>query len=312
MPGINTSGLPQTADYNLGRGAIYVAPLEGADSRPGAWRHLGNAPAFSVSQEVETLEHQSSRSGLKVTDLEAVTAQTLNVSITLDELSFNNFALWFSGSTDTTYTNPADGAIGTAGAGSIVLVEDDSVSGFPGAKKGVWYDLFSDPNDPLNTRVYDIEDAADVNVISRNATGDTGSEVVLTQYNPTTDTGDFEIDLTMGRIRIVEGSTNVEVGDALRWWLDAPSAARASVEQVRALTTTVVKLAVKFISKNPANNNLMTEYQFMQVTLRADGDLALIGDEFSQMQLTGVAERNEGLSPDSPTLTIRTHDNAIG
>jgi hypothetical protein len=44
--------------------------------------------------------------------------------------------------------------------------------------------------------------------------------------------------------------------------------------------------------------------------LKAEGDFALIADEFTTMQLTGTAETNADADADSPTLTIRTHANA--
>jgi hypothetical protein len=69
--------------------------------------------------------------------------------------------------------------------------------------------------------------------------------------------------------------------------------------------------ALKFISQNPANNDESTEYQFHQVSLKAEGDFAQISDEFSQMQLTGTAERNTTADADSPTLTIRSVNETV-
>ena len=83
MPGPNTLGTPQTDDYNLGRGILYFATL-GSDGRPNEYRDLGNVPEFNLSIEVETLEHQSSRQGLKVVDKEVVISQAVNVAFVVD------------------------------------------------------------------------------------------------------------------------------------------------------------------------------------------------------------------------------------
>ena len=86
----------------------------------------------------------------------------------------------------------------------------------------------------------------------------------------------------------------------------AADAGAVSYDEVRALTQTNVIAALKFIGENPANNDAQVEYQFHQVSLKADGDLSAIGDEFSVMGFTAVAETNTTLDPNSPTLTIRT------
>ena len=43
MPGPNTTGLPQTEDYNLGRGIIYLATINATTGKPdaGGWRDVG-------------------------------------------------------------------------------------------------------------------------------------------------------------------------------------------------------------------------------------------------------------------------------
>jgi len=65
-----------------------------------------------------------------------------------------------------------------------------------------------------------------------------------------------------------------------------------------------------FIAENPAANDEQGEYQFHQVSLKADGDFALIGDEFSQMAFTAVAESNPLADPTAPTMRIRHYEQA--
>ena len=57
----NSTGTTQTQDYNLGRGVLYIAALDGTTGLPGPYRDLGNAPSFALNVSVEELIHQSSR-----------------------------------------------------------------------------------------------------------------------------------------------------------------------------------------------------------------------------------------------------------
>ncbi len=290
MPGLNPLGTANTDDYNVGRGKVYFAPLD-ANGIPQGYRFLGNAPEFSISMETETLEHQSSTGGLKVTDKEVVISQKVNLSVSLDEVNFDNMALFFSGS-GTTFDN-STAAAATPVTGSDNLVVDE---------QGRWFDLYAS-NGAVTTgssgqRIYDIGAVT----VTGGASGTT----------PAVEGTDYEIDLKMGRIFVIDGSTVLDTANSPHNISIAQnSSADTSVDEVRALTQTAVKGALKFISENPASDDHQTEFQFHQVSLKAEGDFGLISDEFTTMGLTGVAERNETAGgSNSPTLTVRTHANA--
>ena len=297
MPGINTTGLPNTEDYNLGRGIVYFAPLSSViDSLnlPLGYRDLGNAPEFSISLETETLEHQSSRSGLKVTDKEVVISQKITLALTLDEINFQNLAVLLSGdAAQTTPTNPAIAGITIIlnWIGSVVL--------------GEWYDMTNatlpTPGDatsvPSGDRAYDVDLDDETLAINGGA--------ALIRDVPGTP-GDYTIDAEMGRIFFLTNPVGALVdGDGIDFTLD-PKALARELDEVQSLTKTAVLGALKFIAENPASSDKQTEYQFHKVSLKAEGDFSLIGDEFTQMQFTAVAERNEQADPDSATLTVRT------
>lgn len=279
MPGLNLTGQAETKDYNVGRGKVYAAELD-ANSIPKGYRFLGNAPEMNVSVETETLEHQSSTGGLKVTDKEVVISQKATCALTLDELNFQNMALFFSGET-ASHDNTAATSILT---GSSNLVVD---------AQGRWYDIYQTAtgvptSDSSGDRLYDC-----------GAITITGSVLGT----------DFEVDLQMGRIFIITGG-NLTVGSHD---LDvaANAGADTSIDEVRALTTSTVVVALKYVSENPANADAQTEFQFHQIGLKAEGDFALISDEYTTMSLTGVAERNVTAGGTvSPTLTIRYPDAA--
>ncbi|MFG0317077.1 MAG: hypothetical protein ACF8XB_07390 [Planctomycetota bacterium JB042] len=282
MAGKNLTGQANTADYNLGRGKVYFAGIDPSTGLPDAsgYRFLGNAPEFNISVEVETLEHQSSQEGLKTVDKEVVISQKVNLALTLDELNFENVALFFSGETGT-HTNAAKST-------------QDAEILTTSAVLGRWYDLAD--ND--GNRLYDIDD-----------TKLTVEEDPLGTPTPLVKDTDFTLDAKMGRIFLLTTATNVAGGDTVGFDYTADATAK-DVDEVKALTQTNVAGALKFVSENPSDGDHQSEYQFHQVSLKADGDFSLIGDEFTTMGLTGVAERNVLADPDSPTLTIRTHADA--
>lgn len=271
MPGLNTTGKPNTEDYNLGRGICYFAPL--VNSLPGAYRDLGNAPEFNISIENETVEHTSSRAGLRSVDKEVTISQKITLSITIDELNFENLALFFSGST-ATFSN----AVAIAGFSEHQMVT--------GVELGRWYDIV----DSNGVRVY--------NITAGNLTVEDGATTLVEDT-------DYEVDETMGRIFFLSTATNTSAGQDIDVTLSA-NASAGTVDEVRALTQSATTGALKFISINPAAGDRKTEYQFHQVSLKATGDFALIGDEFTTMQLEGTAEKNETADSDSPTMTSRT------
>lgn len=288
MAGFNLSGIANPDDYNLGRGRVYFATL--TNNIPGAFRFLGNAPEFSINVEVETLEHQASTNGLKVTDKEVIISQQLNLALTLDEINFENLALFFSGET-ATFTTAAGALAASTGTGNAE---------FPTA--GRWYDIFWSSGDSE----FKIGDQVDSTVgIEANRVYDIGDLDITGGTEGT----DYITDNVMGRVFVPIGT-----GLSLASALDASGTENASadntVEQVRGLTQTNVVGALKFISENPANNDVQRELNFHKTSLKAEGDFSLIGDEFTTMQFTAVAEKNETYSPDSPTVTVSTHDNA--
>jgi hypothetical protein len=255
MPGINTTGTPNTEDYNLGRGIVYFSTLNAS-------------------------EHLSSREGLKTVDKEVVVSQKMTLSLTLDEINFQNLALLFSGET-ATLTNPS-----IAGFAKYEMIT--AASG--GVELGRWYDIV----DASGIRCYDIQVTGEL--ILNN--GD--DEVLLVEGT------DYEEDLVMGRVFLLTTATKISAAEALDVTVTA-NAAAVNVDEVRSLTTTAVIGALKFIAENPASSDTKTEYQFHKVSLKAEGDYTTIGDEFTQMQFTAVAEKNE-VTPNlsSPTLTVRT------
>lgn len=276
MSQLNTANTSSPNNYALGRGKLYFSAL--VNSLPsGGWRDLGNCPTFTINSEEETLEHKSSRSGLAVVDKKLTISRTTNISFDLDELTFDNLADWFSGDA-------------VADAYSIDLdLTDSNLLTATNYVANKWYEMKT----PGGARIYELDQGS--------------TSYIIEQTNPSDATltagTDYLIDEEAGLIMILStGAANPALDDIK---LTVTGGLTATMDEVRAFAQGSVTGALKFVAINPANNDAVREFQFHQVTLASDGDLSLIGDEFSTMSFTGVVESNTVADADSPFVTIR-------
>lgn len=315
--GLNTSGTLDTGEYTLGRGIVYLAAL--VSNLPTAYRDIGNTTEFNITIETETLEHQSSRSGLAVIDKEIVTSQKMSLSLTFDSINSQNLALFFSG--DVANQNLV-AATDTVAATTSVFRKQEIVAGsvtetaFDTDDQPFWFDLFRDryAGSPNLTRLYNVEGDT-----TTNAWNTAGAGVVLEATDSASmnaadleEGTHFTVDRVMGRIFITTaGMTVLRTSSRSRIRTKTAQtiapAANTTVDEVRALRQTSVAVAMKFVQENPANNGSMDEYQFHKVTLRSEGDFSLIGEDWTQGQLSGTVEENTTADPDSPYCTHRTY-----
>lgn len=274
MGGINTTGKPNTEDYYLGRGCLFFAELD-ANGNPKGFQDLGNATEFSLAVDTETLEHLSSRRGLRVVDKEVITSQKVSASFTLDEVSLNNLARFLSGET-ASHSNAAAvaGVIPVASAGNLTVYN-----------QGEHYDLYQGvggmpTTDSSGQRIYNI---GLVTIVPEGGGG---------AFVPGTD---YEVDSLWGRIFVIPGGgmTGSVGGVNYEVTIAANASADPAIDEARALTQTTILGAVKFVSENPADGDKQAEIMLHQISLKADGDLSLITEqEWTTMGFTGVAERN--------------------
>lgn len=283
MPGSNTSGAPNTRDYVLGRGIVRLAQLTAAglpDSE--GFRDLGNATEFNITVAVEDIRHQSSRSGLKITDKRCTISQEVGVSFILDEINFENLAMFLSGSQEL-YDNAHDATFVDAVISTAVNL-------------GNWYQLKN--ADAVQQRVYNLDAAGVVYTVEK----DDVADVLLVEGV------DYEIDEVMGLIRFLPTSILIADGDGALLNLSAAATTPQDLDQVNALAEHDVTGALLFIQENACDEGQKTEYLFHKVSVASEGDFALIGDEFATLAFTGVAEVNSGVSDTSKVLTVRTYD----
>lgn len=280
--GLNLTGAPSAADYVIGRGAIFVALLD-ANKAPKDWRHLGNTTALAVSNESETLDHFSSRSGIKQADLQLIVSNTCSISFSIDECNFDNLAMLLLGDAAN-----ASSAVPTSNASKLGMTDVQQVTS---ASKGRWVDL----KDSAGRRLYDVKQAnLTVKTESVGTPGTAGSTIPA---------GEYTLDTKMGRI-FLSTAGSAHTNGKMVFASYTADATAANIDQVRGYTQTQVVVALKFIQQNPSNNNKQTEYQFHSVTLKPTGDFSLISDDYTEMSFEGVAGKNETFSPASPVVTI--------
>jgi hypothetical protein len=79
---------PSTDNYYVGKGKISFKPT-GAST----FRDLGNVTELETTPNLTTLEHFSSREGVKKKDKEVVTEKKLTVRLVMDEWTADNLAM---------------------------------------------------------------------------------------------------------------------------------------------------------------------------------------------------------------------------
>jgi len=282
MAGKDTTGTYDTADYTLGRGKLYLSELD-TNGLPQEWRDVGNVPDLTVSVAEEELEHLTTRYGLKVRDKTVTLSKDLGMSFSLDNINDQNLRLFLSGET-VDYTNLA-----VAGITEYQKIADGDI---PADPQLVWYQI----DDAAGDRAYGIQ-ASNLILATTNAI-----PVVLVL-----DT-DYEVLAEQGLFRLLD-STEVQSAitgtEGITLELTADVAA-VDMDEVRALKDSSIVVAMMFQAVNPANNDEPTEFLFHKVKLRADGDMPLIGEDWTTMPFGGTVEANAPASPNSPHLTIRT------
>lgn len=283
MPGINRTGLPQTTDYYLGRGSLHAGVIDATTGKPAHFRHLGNALAFSLNSEIETLEHHNSRSEIKAVDREIVLSQKIGITLILDEATnFENLAFFLSGSATKDTANAAR-----------VTVTDQLAHA--DAAKGFSYELVNS----TGVRLYDINPGS---LVVRSGGASPGTTLLV-------ENTDYTVDAKWGTIFLL--TTGVTHSDGENLWFTYTSAGTEKlVDVVDMLTTSKRSIFLRFKSINAANDDKQMLVDLHSVTLKADGDLNLIGEEYAEITLTGVAEKNELGYPLAPVGRIYSHTDA--
>lgn len=166
MPIVHT-----TNEYSIPRGRVYFDRFD-ANGLPTGEVPLGNCPGFTFTAETEKAEHYSSEAGLAEKDAALIVRVNRTGSLTCDNFSLSNLALFISGDSETQTQ--------TSGA-----VENEAHAVTPG-------------------RIYQLGVSNDAPAGVRNIT----SVVVTNTAGTTTYVAgtDYNVDLELGRLQII-GST---------------------------------------------------------------------------------------------------------
>lgn len=178
---------PDTDNYTLGKGVVFFDQL--VDSVYQGERDLGNAPSFTFNIALETLEHFSSRGGLKAKDKEVISQVTPGVAFSLDEVNKENLALLTLGDT-TTETQ----------TGSYASAEE--VTARLGNRSDLTYRGIISWDLPYN------DDAADnvIFTVGETVTGNGGATGIVTKVTGTATSGTLKI-IRTNSTDFVDGET---------------------------------------------------------------------------------------------------------
>ena len=115
--------------YFSGQGRVYIGARD-ANGNPQGLSFVGNVPELKVSLSVETLEHQESTSGQRLTDLQLIKTKKGEFSCTLEELIAINLGLALYGTTteQVSGTDTNETLATPMSTGSLYLLAKQNVS----------------------------------------------------------------------------------------------------------------------------------------------------------------------------------------
>lgn len=265
---------PETSSYILGRGKMYFSEIL-TDGTPAGWRFVGNCPEVTATLESENYEHFRSTSGLKVKDLDIIISQSINWSTSLENMSPENMAVFFSADQDTGYTNPA-----IAGFSGTTLVAAGSMQHETTTQEGLWYQLVNADDEPA----FGITTANALALASTNAT-----PVSLTK-----DT-DYVLDAATGRVYFLStAKTQAIVSGKEGVTATATADAAASVvAKYGSGSKGETNVAIKFELINAQTDAVEIVFEIHKAGVTANGDVGLISDEVAPLPLTIAVEAND-------------------
>lgn len=163
-----------TKNYTLGRGELHFAQFKPGTQNPKGERYFGNTPEFNLNAEIDTLDHYSADRGIKERDDQITLQVNYSGSLTTDNISAENVALFFFGEVST-----------VSQASETATIEN-----FTDVEKGLTYQLGMDAASPSGVRKVS-------SVVVKNGAG-------TTTYVAGTD---YTVDLDLGRVEVLTTGT---------------------------------------------------------------------------------------------------------
>ncbi|MEL4071753.1 hypothetical protein WKW50_16535 [Ochrobactrum sp. GPK 3] len=237
-------------NLTLGRGELWFDRFkEGTKTRTGE-RYIGNSPEFNATIESETLDHYDSDHGINEKD-ESVTTQTnRSGSMITDNISPENQALFFFGSS------------------SALTIAAATVSGevVGPVIAGLTYQLGMTDANPSGAR--NIDESTPIVVTDAGSAGTTYDEG-----------DDYTFNYALGRLTIVAGGA-IPAGATIE--VDY-----ATLEHKRDRVVSgseSVSGALRYIAFNPVGKNY--DWYMPYVKISPNGDFSVKGDEWQQIPLS--------------------------
>lgn len=229
-------------NQTLGSGELHFAKFLAGTQTPGGERYLGNSTEFNLNFASEALQHWDRDHGLAEVDKSVNTRTTRSGSLITDNVSYENLALYFFGST------------------SALTVTAGAVASEPIAKvvRGLSYPVGVTANNPVGVR--NIDPATPV-VVRKGAT----TFVAGT---------DYVFDYERGRLTITESGGTIISGDDITIGYTTLASTRTRVISGRK----PIEGALRYLAFNAVG--LQIDWYMPSVRLSPNGDFALKAEEW--------------------------------
>lgn len=241
-------------NYTLGKGKVYFDRFRATDVANGivaatqgeGERYFGNTPGFTTTSESEDLDHFDSDNGVRSKDDSVQLSFERTGTITVDNISIPNVALYFLGDE------------------SPIVQVAATASTYVRAKvtKGTFFQVGQTPALPTGVRQIS-------NVIVK--TGALFADTVPMA-------GNYQVDEVGGRILILPGATAIDDGDDVQVTYDTAAVTR---QQVISSSQSIYG-AIRYEATNP--KGILLDYYFPYVKLTPTGDYNLKGDDWMTME----------------------------
>lgn len=246
----------------VGRGRVYFDQL--IKGQYTGERYLGNTPDFSMSTSVDKLDHFTSEFGMRQKDRSINLETTRSISLTTDNISVENVAMFFAGVVMSSLQSAQTGVQEKVNGGAKVMrgrqyqlgVSLDYPMGQGGIKSGTFSIVYADASASISTGSGDITTLPGATVL---------------------DPENYELDYNTGSLWIEDDAPDI-IGDVQ---LVVSYDRAASSREVIISNDNLIEGALRFVADNPEGDNM--SYFFPKVSISPDGDYALKGDDWQQI-----------------------------
>lgn len=236
-------------NYTLGRGELYFDKFKSGTQTGEGERYFGNTPAIAWNVQADNLDHYSSDAGVKEKDMSIALQTNRTGSFTTDNIDQESVALWWFGSKQALTVASAVG----------------STASFDAVKTGYFYQLGASATNPMGDQLV-------TNVVVKDDVTPTPATFV--------EGTDYNVNLALGRIEVLEGGAIVDGTTNLRITYDVAASTRDQVLS----GSTPIEGALRFIAYNPQGDNI--DYFFPYVKITPNGDFTLKGDNWQEIPFT--------------------------